>query len=256
MSFRKGFRYLSLSNSHDSLWHFSVLLLLSFGCATVTVLVFSTGRNYSHNGRISLDKSLSANKQKGVTRATKLCATLKDGLSPPWRSWVLTCVHCSCPSYSIQPKPGWPRRSFALFLVQVDSTTKGAEAPVDTLKFHDGNQNAGKFTACSHYPCHLSFAIRSISLGVDCRRVKDSLTLLSLAVRPPVCSLQLPAPAHSWVVFIRKNETHAESGGTFLKFFRRFRLIKSPRKASQKIGRWSGDPPHSSRPVRLVTAQR
>lgn len=105
-----------------------------------SVLVFSTGRNYSHNGRISLDKSLSANKQKGVTRATKLCATLKDGLSPPWRSWVLTCVHCSCPSYSIQPKPGWPRRSFALFLVQVDSTTKGAEAPVDTLKFHDGTR--------------------------------------------------------------------------------------------------------------------
>lgn len=48
--------------------------------------VFSTGRNYSHNGRISLDKPLSAIRQKGVTRATKLCATLKDGLSPPRRS--------------------------------------------------------------------------------------------------------------------------------------------------------------------------
>lgn len=133
---------------------------------------------------------------------------------------------------------------------------KGRESSCRHAQVSRRNQNAAKFTAWSHYPCHLSFAIGSISLGVDCRRVKDSLTLLSLAVRPPVCSLQLPAPAHLWVVFIRKNETHAESGGTFLKFFRRFRLIESPRKASQKNGRWWGDPPHWSRPVRLVTAQR
>lgn len=101
--------------------------------------------------------------------------------------------------------------------MQVDSTTKGVKALVETLEFHNGTKNAAKFTAWSHYPCHLSFAIKSISLGVDRQRVKDSLTLLSLAVRPSVCSLQLPTLARLWVVFIRKDETHGRFSVTFLK---------------------------------------
>lgn len=121
------------------------------------------------------------------------------------------------------------RISFALFLMQVDSTTKGASALVDTLEFHDRTKNAAKFTAWSHYPCHLSFAIRSISLGVDRWRVKDSLTLLSLAVRPSVCSVQLPTLACLWVVFIRKDEMRGVSEIT-----RKFCLIKSHRQRRQK----------------------
>lgn len=100
--------------------------------------------------------------------------------------------------------------------MQVDSTTKGAKALGDALELHDGTKNAAKFTAWSHYPCHLSFAIKSITLGVDRPRVKGLLTLLSLAVRPSVCSLQLPTLARLWVVFIRKVETHGGFSVAFL----------------------------------------
>lgn len=198
------------------------------------MLVFSTGRNYSHNGRISLDKSLSANKQKGVTRATKLCAHAQGCAVTSME--VLSVDMCSL-QLSLLQYPTQTRVTSAQFCPFPHASrfnNKGRESSCRHAQVSRRNQNAAKFTACSHYPCHLSFAIRSISLGVDCRRVKDSLTLLSLAVRPPVCSLQLPAPAHFWVVFIRKNETHAESGATSLKFFRRFRLIKSQRKGESK----------------------
>lgn len=51
-----------------------------------------------------------------------------------------------------------------------------------------------EFIVSSHYPWLLQFAIRGISMGVDHQQVKDSLTLLSLAVRPwpAACILQLP----------------------------------------------------------------
>lgn len=87
--------------------------------------------------------------------------------------------------------------SLATFLIEVESTTKGTKALVDTLEFHNRTKNAAKFTAWSHYPCHLSFAIKSIRLGVDRPRVKDSLTLLSLAVRPAASSCLL-SPVSGW----------------------------------------------------------
>lgn len=58
----------------------------------------------------------------------------------------------------------------------------------------------------SLYPNHLSFAIKSICLGVDCRRVKDSLTLLSLAVRPAACSCLL-SPVPGWSLSGRMRHT-------------------------------------------------
>lgn len=169
------------------------------------MLIFSSLRNYSHTGWISLDKS--ANKQKGVARATKSCATLMDGLSPLWGSRVLTCVHCSCPSHRIQPKPHSTKyirvtsQQICPFPRASQSNSKGRESSCRHAQVSRRNRNAPKFTAWSHSPRHRSFAIRSISLGVDGRRVKDSLTLLSLAVRTPGWSLQL-----LWVVLTGKDE--------------------------------------------------
>lgn len=133
--------------------------------------------------------------------ATKSCATLKNGLSPLWRVWALTCslqlshIRHQTQSVSLGKSIGMTSESvLPFFLLEVESTIKGAKALADTLGFHDGSKNAAKFTAWSHYPRHLSFATESTSLGVAHGRVKDSLTLLAcLAVRPSACSCLLLA---------------------------------------------------------------
>lgn len=65
-----------------------------------------------------------------------------------------------------------------------------------------------EFIASSHCSRRLQFTIRSISVGVDLGQVKDSLTLLSLAYGPLVCSLQPgvcschPPPISGWSVYL------------------------------------------------------